>query len=46
MTAEDLTPDAYAAYATYLEWHQPQGREMPGWRDLSETYQGAWAGRR
>ena len=42
MTAEDLAPDAYAAYATYIEWHQAQGREMPVWRDLGETYQGAW----
>ena len=42
MTAADLAPDAYAAYATHIEWRQPQGREQPVWRDLGETYQGAW----
>ena len=33
MTAEDLAPDAYAAYATYVEWHQAQGMahaRLPG----------------
>ena len=42
MTAEDLAQDAYAAYATYIEWHQPQGRELPVWTELGVTYQGAW----
>jgi hypothetical protein len=42
MTLDDLAHEAYAAYATYIEYTQPQGREMPVWGDLGETYRGAW----
>ena len=42
MTLEDLAQDAYAAYATHIEHHQVQGREMPVWIELGATYHGAW----
>jgi hypothetical protein len=42
VTSEDLAQEAYAAYATHLDWHQPQGREMPVWTELGATYHGAW----
>jgi hypothetical protein len=42
VTSEDLAQEAYAAYATYLEWHMAQGREQPVWVDLPGAQRQAW----
>ena len=42
MTVVELAEEAYRTYRTYWESHARPGRELPDWRVLGASAQGAW----